>query len=524
MERFKTVLLISLIFLSMLLTYRLWFAQFPLKEETLPRYEEAYFTPPPSLQEVIKPEEIYLYNEDVYLLRRGENEHGRLWETCLTLIQQNLAAMEELKRESEEAWGSALRGDEFQLKLRFNPPFPLESLSREMEAVLFPMEVEEALLIWDGPEDRRAELFLRQGEDIFSSSLILQEELAQELTTREGKEHKVLEAGSEAVLAAREDIEDDIEEDKDEGDIILGVIEPGEEDLKSISGETLKQLEIANDSVDEEHEQEDEPGSRGENEEQRDEEEESDEKINDEEKEYKYQWDILVADKIYIPRGEIKAAEMELKPEELPQEELVRAFFLDPSMASRIEERDGASYYTDGERGVRIYPQGLLEYTAPALERNAANINYINALIRGVENKSLFGGWLPSSYLTCVERDERGFSLKWEIIQDGMPLKGMENGNEMLLNERGVYYYRRNFLLFREELGEKRPFRPIEDALYAVVEAKEEEFSPRYASLLSIEQAYYLKEEEGKAVPAWEIEFEETGKIYLHWQTLEFLE
>jgi len=233
--------------------------------------------------------------------------------------------------------------------------------------------------------------------------------------------------------------------------------------------------------------------------------------------------EIIAAADIYIPLEELRGAEFALEKEGLQQEELVRAFFLDLSMARRIEERDGAIFFTNGEKGLRIYPSGMLEYSAPQWERKAPSISYAAALQKATESQSLYGGWPAECFLDTAAKDEEGYRFIWRIVKEGLQLVGENIGSEMIINEQGVTFYRRFFFTFGQRLSEVAPFRPFEEALAQALFLNQQRFKDKKATLLSIRPVYFYQPLDNmeKAVPAWFIDFAETEPLYLHWRTLE---
>ena len=225
-----------------------------------------------------------------------------------------------------------------------------------------------------------------------------------------------------------------------------------------------------------------------------------------------------------IPSGDLQAAEIVLEREQIDRDQLVKALFFDQSMARRIEERDGAVFFTDGEKGLRIYPDGLIEYTAPKLEQSLLSISFNTALQKGAENLSLFGGWFPETYLTGAEKQPEGYLLSWKNYFDGLPLQGENAGSEMGINDQGVYFYQRNFYNLLGEAGEKKSFRPYTEALTQAAILYKEFTQRENGLLLEIEPVYFLSQhvENGAlATPAWAVAFEGMDKLYLHWQTLQ---
>jgi len=227
---------------------------------------------------------------------------------------------------------------------------------------------------------------------------------------------------------------------------------------------------------------------------------------------------------IYVPATPA-AGEIPLIMEVVAEEELLRAFFLDPAIARRIKERDGAIYYTDGKRGLRIYAGGALEYTAPGQKVSLNRLSYSAALLQAAENLSLYGGWPYNAFLERREKTVGGYHFFWRSFADGLPLI-TEQGNcaEMVVNDKGMPYYRRGFYIAGSKgRAEPLPYRHYKEALWQALSLHQESFYRREATLLALEPVYrVLPEAAGaRAIPAWSVHFEGTERLYLHWQTLE---
>ncbi len=529
LEKAKTFLLVFLILLSMVLTYRLWFGGPYLEEVTLPRYEYAFFTPPPELSEIIKPSEI-LYREeekDALLYYRGQEGYEELWEVLLESMKESFL-VNDLQDISQEEKNTVLAEASEQLLLNFSPSLPLEFIVPDRTYWEF-LEVDIIKVVM-AENEGSWQLFLRTKEDILlSSSLQLEEQFREKLSPAEGFLYTQLPdiilldlaAGCEERLRqqiekqqdlAADQVEDVQREDVQDEDSENNETEPEAEDiLEEKNGELLEE--------EEEREIESEGDEAG-----QEDEEESEEDFQEEEQPTLL-LEIETGGRIFVPKEQLWGAEAALEKEDIPWEELVRAFFFDLSMARRIEERDGALFFTDGEKGLRIYPSGLVEYAAPMLERGLSAISYSAALQKGAENQSLYGGWLEESYLVDSWRTDRGYRLIWRPVFNGLPLEGNGCGSEMLVNEQGVPFYSRNFLVVTRNNKERRPFRPYEEALCKALSLYEDHFEEQRATLLTFKPVLYVsgKEEEKRAIPAWKVHFEETGAIYLHWINLEEL-
>ncbi len=454
----------------MLLTYRLWFGRPPLEEGTVPRYEYVYFTPPPSVSEIVQPAEIVFFGEEqMHLFRRGGEEYKRLWAQAWRILTQE-ADLEKVKRNSSNDLEAAWETASCKLVFSFQPLLPLEFISDRQVA---------------GEIMIRKITFLRakecctvflEGEEIFS--LVFQDTgVMDELVPI--KNNPCIQLPSALVFSG-----------DDEPAGAMGGGDLREADGLLVGG-GLHECSAAftNNKVSQSAEN----------------------------------WEISVPQEIFVERDDFLAAEISLEKENIQREELVKAFFLDLSLARRIEEKDGAVYFTNGEKGLRIYASGLVEFTAPRLESSfRQQLSYAQSLQKGAESQSLYGGFLPDTYLCDVRELRGGYRLIWRRILNSLVLEGENTGCEILLEGQGVSFLRRNFWLAGAEVTARQPFRSFEEALCRALFLQQERLQGKKATLLSLRPVYYLPAgSEERAIPAWAVGFAETGVIYLHWSTLE---
>lgn len=472
-EKFKSTLLIILILSSLALTYWLWFGRPPLEEGTAPRYEYAYFTPPPSPSEIVQPAEIVFYKgEECHLFRRGEGEHRRLWVKGRQLLAKKMDP-EKMKlcspEDLEAAWEAAVCG----LVYSFEPPFPLEFIGDQL--LTNGIKARRITLLWGMEGD----MVFVEGEDLYSLILLEETGIPEELLPERNKPSFQL----PAVLTFNLTAGTAAGNDPGSPDSAVGEKgEPGEIPLVP-----PVQTESAGPGIVE-------------------------------------NWEVRIPGEIFMEEEALFAGELLLEEEGLQRDELVKAFFLDLAMARCIEEKDGAFYFTNGEKGLRLYASGLVEFTAPRLEsylRQRQQLPYALALQKGAENQSLYGGYLPGTYLCAARADRNGYRLIWRRITDGLVWEGENAGCEIYLDEQGVSFYRRNFPVAGEETMVRQPYRPYQEALLQALSLQREKLPGKTATLLELKPVYYLSAEISRqAVPAWAVNFAETGVVYLHWSTL----
>jgi len=476
LEKAKSGILASLIILSMILTYRVWFGVPPTGTVRMTGYEYLSFAEPYSAEDIVVPSEVVVIlgtegeeqPEEGYVFRLGEEEHRLLW-------AEGAAILKSLEAQ-EMTWASpwekdalrAEKGGSLLISFRFSAALPIAFLVPELASLALEVLRVDFVL----REDHC--LILLEGSDMFSG-IVAAEDVFSGLG--DGTWDGVFREG----LNLHVRLPDVMMLNLDRYSLYVhedGGLAADEKDLQEYEGSDGRYFALTlKDKAD-----------------------------------------------LWVPAGDLSATEILVVMEDVDRDRLVKALFFDPSIARRIEERDGAVFFTDGEKGLRVYPDGIIEYTAPKLEQSSLTISYSSALQKGAENLDFFGGWFPETYLIRVEALQQGYQLYWENCFLGFLLQGENVGSEMMINENGVFFYQRNFYSFLEETGDRKSFRSFEEALYRAASIYNEFTRRDEGVLLGVEPVYYLSpvgEKSAAAIPAWSVSLEGMEKIYLHWQTLE---
>ena len=489
LERIKTGILVVLVLSSIILTYRVWFGVPPLEDGKMTGYEYLYFADPYLPEEIVTPSEIIFTSKtpepsepavtsissfrEEHVFKPGEEEYRRFWAGGVSLLKS--LKYQDINVISDEDRVLLNRETAVKISFCFSISLPLAFLVPELSSLA--LEIRRVDFFPNGENC----LVLLEGEEVFAANILMSfvsEETAGFFYLQKPCLYYCLPdvltldlSGSGFLLS----------------DGPLSEAEVGEEGAAA-SGFVIQQ---GIDGVEKDNEY--------------------------------FLLEINNKGELRVPLGDLQASEIILEKEYIDRDQLVKALFFDQSMARRIEERDGAVFFTDGEKGLRIYPDGLIEYTAPKLEQPSLSISFNTVLQKGTENLSLFGGWFPETYLTGAERQSQGYRLIWKNYFNGLPLQGDNAGSEMWINEQGVFFYQRNFYNLPEGMGDIKSFRSFEEALAQAVFLYKE-FSLRDDGvLLEIEPVYYLTVQGEKnvvATPAWCISFEGMEKLYLHWLTL----
>ncbi|NLN06809.1 MAG: hypothetical protein GX167_04230 [Firmicutes bacterium] len=204
--------------------------------------------------------------------------------------------------------------------------------------------------------------------------------------------------------------------------------------------------------------------------------------------------------------------------ESLDTEKLLRSFFINPALVRRIEERNGAVIYTDGQRGLRIFAHGELEITVPENEPGTRALSRTEILQETAQYLHLLGGWPQELFLQSIRVNVQSITYpqRWytqEVVfrcaARGYPLVGRKAPLSLLFSDRGIIYYNRQILSLAERLTEPMPLVAPEDALASV--AVNMGIWAAGMQLASVDAIYFVDGATGSqpvAQPAWLIQFQ----------------
>ncbi|MBS4030400.1 MAG: hypothetical protein KGZ63_03115 [Clostridiales bacterium] len=236
---------------------------------------------------------------------------------------------------------------------------------------------------------------------------------------------------------------------------------------------------------------------------------------------------------LLVPDVPLMLAPRMLKKENLDIDKLLRSIFVDIALVRRIEERDGAVIYTDGQRGLRLFDHGELEYTSPKSEPGVEAMERIPALRRTAQYLQLLGGWPEHIYLDSIIPAEKlgwnrrqwyTYQVSFLSVQHGMPLIGGRAPVTLLFSDRGVVYYNRQVKI----LGEKTdtPTVMVDPRLTVPVIMDKLEQEGFNASLVDVYAGYYLRDSiamQTVSQPVWALVFDDGRTAIVHGLTGQFV-
>ena len=241
---------------------------------------------------------------------------------------------------------------------------------------------------------------------------------------------------------------------------------------------------------------------------------------------------VLPEDPVLLPLDLPVLAPFSAKTEELDTEKLLRSIFVDIALVRRIEERDGAFIYTDGQRGLRLFEHGELEYTSPNSEPGSKPLEHLQVLRRTAQYLQLMGGWSDHLYIGQLEEapllswDRRqwgSYAISMFSVQHDVPLVSPQPAVSLRFSDRGVIHYNRQVILLDRPSGIEATLIDPRDVADVVADQLEREHGD--ATLASVSSAYYLEGVAGQAVaqPVWIFSFSEEIKAVVHGHSGRFL-
>lgn len=234
----------------------------------------------------------------------------------------------------------------------------------------------------------------------------------------------------------------------------------------------------------------------------------------------------LETDEAVVPYNSPELPDLYFQAEELDVDKLARAFFIDLTLVRRIKERDEAVIYTDGQRGLRINSKGLIEYSAPAKKRELQELSYPEALNKGIEYVTLYGGWPEMVNLSITELDsfmlegESYYRLKINSFYNGLPIIFNSTPLELIFNRQGLVSYQRQ--IFNLEAGwEKSKVIGAEEALERLLLDIPELFSQAGVRKVTRCILAYIPAQEVNQLlqPYWLIELDDYYRVLINART-----
>ena len=233
-------------------------------------------------------------------------------------------------------------------------------------------------------------------------------------------------------------------------------------------------------------------------------------------------------DKILIPEALPHLAPFSIQPEKLDTEKLLRSIFAHQALLRRIEERDGAVIYTDGQRGLRLFPSGQIGYTSPKSEPGLEAMELEQALRRVSQYLQFMGGWpahlwvdpfSAAQNLPGSRRQGHAEIISLISVQRGMRLLAAEPAVKLRFSDRGVIAYQRHVFLLDSSLGAERALidpRQVVQSVDDYLKGKN-----GVGSLLQVYPAYYIGH--GTAQPAWVFLFKYGQTVFVQGHTGQIL-
>jgi hypothetical protein len=226
---------------------------------------------------------------------------------------------------------------------------------------------------------------------------------------------------------------------------------------------------------------------------------------------------IRISEGTYVPRDTMSLPMLSVQRDPTGAGTILGTFFVDVSLLRKIEERDGALIYSDGRRGVRIYPSGAVDYSQPLA---GGDVDPYAAVERAAVYAMQHGGLPGTAYVDRLSRQKNtgaGFRARFALRYDGVPLVGQRGIIEVLVGSKGPEAFLRNFRLPAGPAGDARPILPPRDAIAAISAARVNVLGAGDPGLvIGMELAYLVNGPEEPIEPlrpVWAVEFQNAGAV-----------
>lgn len=187
--------------------------------------------------------------------------------------------------------------------------------------------------------------------------------------------------------------------------------------------------------------------------------------------------------------------------EEVRTEEIIRSFFLHPSL---IQEADGAETYTDGFGALRVFPSGELEYTAGMQGQGEVFLDQSELMQSTVDFLHAHGGW-PGKMLPVYlsNRPAESVRLEFSSFALGLPIIGENVGIAVEFQQGQISGYRRHLAVATEEIIEAHA--EIIPLAWHLASASQVSlfFAEGNKTITDLALAYYWQQ--NRLIPVWRV-------------------
>src|SRR5699024_794478 len=146
---------------------------------------------------------------------------------------------------------------------------------------------------------------------------------------------------------------------------------------------------------------------------------------------------------IYIPETVENMTKKTLVANQLKPELFINALFSNPSL---VKPNQHEAFFTDGQRGMRIFQGGrYLEFIHP-IETNEDKLEAVDLIDKSINHINGHKGWINEYHLESVHSTNG--KVEYRLHYDGVPVFDFNNLSviEQIWREQDLYQYRRSLL------------------------------------------------------------------------------
>lgn len=189
---------------------------------------------------------------------------------------------------------------------------------------------------------------------------------------------------------------------------------------------------------------------------------------------------------IYIPEQVENVTKKTLVANQIDTDLFINALFSNPSL---VKPNQQEAFFTDGQRGMRLFQEGrYLEFIQP-IETNDDKLNAEELVDKSVSHINEHKGWLNEYHFDTVNPSNG--KVQFRLHYDGVPVYDFNNLSiiEQVWREQELYQYRRSLLNIGHLLNTSEVSVPTGDEIIYTLENAEEYDLDK---LTDIRLGYYL--------------------------------
>ncbi len=190
---------------------------------------------------------------------------------------------------------------------------------------------------------------------------------------------------------------------------------------------------------------------------------------------------------IYIPKEKVNLAKKTAIASKLDTQSFINALFRNPSL---VTQNFGEAYFTDGQRGLRIFQDGIrMEYINP-IQANYDRLTAFELIEKGVDKINEHKGWTNNYMFDSINRSKN--NIRFRLSYDGFPVYDHQQISiiEQEWRDQELYEYHRPLIRVDNLLNSDQVTLPSGESVKQRILANQRQF--KMDEITDIQIGYFL--------------------------------